>query len=226
MGKAGKDTLTGDNGVDFLYGGSGDDTLHGMNGNDHLYGGSGNDKIFGESGSDILVGGAGGDTLSGGAQGDIFQYWSASDAGDQITDFTVSEDEFELVIANGSTHQIDGTNFAGGFAFANQSTAGSPIVLASNGSSSTSISGADVVIWTGDSSSMNEVGEIDTFLQNQSGTFNGGVLMAAYVQVAGVNNMAIYYDSDADGPGGTTLLATLTNLTSTATFSAANFHFI
>jgi len=73
---------------------------------------------------------------------------------------------------------------------------------------------------------MNELVEIDTFLQNQSGTFNGGVLVAAFVQVAGVNNVAIYYDADADGSGGTTLLATLTSLTSTSTLSAANFHFI
>ena len=51
----------------------------------------------------------GADTLSGGgSQGDIFQYRSAGDAGDEMTDFTVSGVEFELAIANGSTHNTGG----------------------------------------------------------------------------------------------------------------------
>ena len=73
---------------------------------------------------------------------------------------------------------------------------------------------------------MNTATEIDDFLLQQNGTFDGGVLMAAYTEVAGVNQVAIYYDSDANSAGGTTLITTLSNITTTSSLSASDFHFL
>jgi hypothetical protein len=50
--------------------------------------------------------------------------------------------------------------------------------------------------------------------------------MAAYTEVAGVNQVAIYYDSDANSAGGTTLITTLSNITTTSSLSASDFHFL
>jgi hypothetical protein len=238
-GRGDNDTINGGNQVDWAYGGSGNDVITGATQNDHLYGGADNDNINGGTGSDIIVGGFGADTLTGGNSGDSFQYWTQNDAGDTITDYAVGVDTLEFVIAG--NHTIDGTSFSGGFSLANQTTGDhasaitTPATAIGTGtvatvtSLGTSISGADIVIWnvTGSSTSnMNTATEIDDFLLQQNGTFDGGVLMAAYTEVAGVNQVAIYYDSDANSAGGTTLITTLSNITTTSSLSASDFHFL
>ena len=238
-GRGGNDTVNGGNQVDWAYGGSGNDVITGSTQNDHLYGGVGNDNINGGTGSDIIVGGFGADTLTGGNSDDSFQFWTPNDAGDTITDYAVGVDKLEFVIAG--NHTIDGTSFSGGFSLANQTTGDdasaitTPATAIGTGtvatvtSAGTSISGADIVIWnvTGSSTSnMNTATEIDDFLLHQNGTFDGGVLMAAYTEVAGVNQVAIYYDFDANSAGGTTLITTLSNITTTSSLSASDFHFL
>jgi Ca2+-binding RTX toxin-like protein len=81
-GGIGVDTLNGGNDNDVLFGGDDVDFLYGGFGVDYLYGGNGNDQLHGDDGSDFLIGGAGSDT---------FYYYSMSEAGDTITDFSVAE---------------------------------------------------------------------------------------------------------------------------------------
>ena len=117
-GTAGRDALTGNDGVndifaggegnDALYGYGGDDQLYGEGGNDTLYGGAGNDALTGgadndylqgEAGNDTLSGGAGNDTLYGGAGDDVFFFADTLDAEtnvDRITDFASGQDKLHL----------------------------------------------------------------------------------------------------------------------------------
>ena len=64
------------------------DNITGDNSGDVLNGGAGNDVIVGGSGLDTIYGGAGADTLTGGSGADHFNYNSASEGGDTITDFS------------------------------------------------------------------------------------------------------------------------------------------
>ena len=60
-------------------------------------------------------------------------------------------------------------------------------------------------------------------LAAQPGTFNGGVLVAAYTASG---NVGIYYDADANDAGGAVLVATLQGVTNTSSLAADDFHFI
>jgi len=209
-GGTGNDTINGTSNPDLIYGGSGNDTLKGNGGGDTIYGGSGTDDIDGSGDNDIIVGGYGADTLRGGGGNNIFQYLSVNDAGDTIFDFSSANDSFEFSLS--------------GFSFANQSTATtSPNVTNVSTVGTGSIADADVVRWTGTASSMDSVAEVDAFLHGQPGTFDGGVLVAAYTASG---NVGIYYDADANDAGGTVLLATLQGITNTTLLSANDFHII
>ncbi len=96
-GGEGNDTITTGAGSDTLIGGEGQDTLIGNAGDDLLMGGEGNDNLDGGEGDDWLIGGEGDDTLTGGAGSDTFVF-SPGQGNDTITDFTVDEDEINLMI--------------------------------------------------------------------------------------------------------------------------------
>ncbi|MCB6179513.1 Hint domain-containing protein [Rhodobacter sp. Har01] len=69
-GRAGNDSLYGDDGNDTILGGAGNDTLSGGDGNDSLVGGAGADLVDGGDGNDTLVAGDG-DTVLGGDGDDL-----------------------------------------------------------------------------------------------------------------------------------------------------------
>ena len=95
-GDDGDDSITGGTAVDYLLGGNGNDTLRGGGGVDTLLGGNGNDLLIGGLLNDILTGGAGADAFR----------WSAGDANDRITDFSIADgDQMQLadIFANTNT---------------------------------------------------------------------------------------------------------------------------
>ena len=53
--------------------------------------GDGDDTLLGAAGDEVLTGGGGSDTLSGGSGADRYVYTSKTDAGDTITDFSLSD---------------------------------------------------------------------------------------------------------------------------------------
>jgi Ca2+-binding RTX toxin-like protein len=98
-GEDGNDEILGGDDNDFLFGQAGNDILIGEAGNDYLvggdgtddmYGGIGSDILIGENGNDYLIGGDGNDYLVGGTGTDSFNYYSMSDAGDIIADFSLA----------------------------------------------------------------------------------------------------------------------------------------
>ena len=99
-GTDGNDNLTGTNGSDTIDGFDGDDALTGRQGSDILVGGGGNDNLFGGKGFDTLNGGLGNDNLVGGAGNDLFVLGAGLGV-DTISDFTNSQDTFQLI--NGLT---------------------------------------------------------------------------------------------------------------------------
>lgn len=114
FGGAGSDRLYGNAGNDFLHGRLHGDLLYGGDGNDTLHGGAGRDQLVGEDGHDLLIGGIGDDQLTGGNGKDVLiggwgadvisvgqgrdriVYQSASDGGDRIQGFNVSQDVIDL----------------------------------------------------------------------------------------------------------------------------------
>jgi Ca2+-binding RTX toxin-like protein len=80
--------------------------MRGENGNDYLYGGDGNDSLLGRNGSDTLVGGNGSDT---------FSYYSASDGGDTITDFSTTQDFVSLGVLFTALGIPSGSVVSGGY---------------------------------------------------------------------------------------------------------------
>jgi Ca2+-binding RTX toxin-like protein len=79
-GNDGSNVLNGAAGNDSLQAGGGSDTLIGGTGADTLFAGSGNDTVDGGDGNDILIGGdgAGNDRYQGGAGADTVRYTSAT----------------------------------------------------------------------------------------------------------------------------------------------------
>jgi hypothetical protein len=205
-GGAFNDNLTGSTANDILVGGGGNDILNGASALDTLSGGAGNDS---------LNGGTGVDTLSGGSGTDTFVFDSAD--GDQVSDFLSADDVLEFdrsvfTLANGWTGpgSID-----------------SLVTVASQGSgvANTDIAGADVVVWNtgGSANGMDEVSEIDAFLLNQNGTFNGGVFVVAHSDPG--NQATLYYDADANTAGGVTQVAVFTSTSNVTTLGLTALDF-
>lgn len=199
IGSAHGDTLNGSALSDVLFGGGGNDILNGNNGNDQL---------FGEAGNDSLNGGAGEDTLTGGIGADTFVFDSAD--GDRVTDFLSADDVLDF---NQSV-----------FALANGWTGGgsidSIVTVTSQGLAGTNIAGADLVVWnvgtgTPDKNSIDDATKVDAFLTGQNGSFDGGVFVLAYTDAENNNQVGLYYDSDANTAGGTSLVAVFTSATVT-----------
>jgi Ca2+-binding RTX toxin-like protein len=59
-------------------------------------GNGGNNIIIGNANDNTLRGGAGSDTLTGGLGNDVFVFSNVSEAGDNITDFSVIDDKLRL----------------------------------------------------------------------------------------------------------------------------------
>jgi glucose/arabinose dehydrogenase len=86
--------------------GDGNDVLYGGTGNDKLYGGVGRDRLFGDGGRDLLDGGVGNDTLTGGGGADRFVFKTGSGR-DQITDFSASGPQHDVINLRGWTAVTD-----------------------------------------------------------------------------------------------------------------------
>jgi Ca2+-binding RTX toxin-like protein len=106
LGGNGNDIIRGNDGTDFLFGEGGNDFLDGGSGTDFLSGGAkddilignlANDVIDGGDGNDLIVGGDAADVLTGGADFDKFQYFTPTEGGDLIKDFTVGEDKITIL---------------------------------------------------------------------------------------------------------------------------------
>jgi Ca2+-binding RTX toxin-like protein len=110
-GTPGNDNLTGTNGNDNINGFDGDDALTGLRSNDILVGGGGSDNLSGGKGFDTLNGGLGNDILVGGAGNDVFVLGAGLGV-DTISDFTNSQDTFQLIngLAFGQLSISPGTN--------------------------------------------------------------------------------------------------------------------
>ncbi len=251
-GSSGIDSITGGGGVDTIVGAQNDTLLDGSGGADTLQvganftstsnaqianienvtltaavtlnlsnqtegftiaGSSGDDTIVAGSGNDILIGGAGQDTLTGGNGTDAFKLDGSTTANyDIITDFSSTDDILNFInfsLANHSgTAAIDQVR----------------TVTVTGGGGST-ISSADLVVFNIAANSADTAAEINTLLDNQNGTFNGGVFVLAYTDVLGGagNNVALYYDPDADGTGtAPSLVAVFSNYTSVTASGVPN----
>ena len=162
-GRAGNDTMYGDLGLDRLFGGDGDDVgfggegddgLFGEAGNDSLYGDAGNDRFFGGSGNDLIEGGAGNDTINGGSGFDTIDGGSGDDiifgrfnadtfvfadghGNDTVGDFNALND-FERI-------DLSGVSAISGLA---------DLMLGSATAGAATQTGADVLIDTGNNSSI------------------------------------------------------------------------
>lgn len=108
------DSLYGNTGNDRIFGREGYDYLHGGQDNDYLDGDTGNDTLIGGVGSDILMGGIGNDFLAGGNGGvaadgsiDWFVYTNPNEMGDNIQDFTKSQDK---IVLNASSFGLTKSN--------------------------------------------------------------------------------------------------------------------
>jgi Ca2+-binding RTX toxin-like protein len=185
-------------------------THTGNTGNDLLFGGAGADTLDGGDGNDLLVGAGGVDTLTGGTGNDTFVLNGTSDI---ITDFVTADD----------TLYLTGFSYAGSGNGFNSSVM---VTTAGLGGAGTSIAGADLVIFNlTDTNDVDAAGEINTRLDAQNGTFNGGVFVLAYTDVAGTDQVALYYDADANDTGGgagATLVARFSNYTSVTAVGAPN----
>jgi len=130
-GTPGNDNLTGTPSSDNINGFDGDDALTGRQGNDILGGGGGSDNLSGGKGFDTLNGGLGNDNLVGGAGNDLFVLGAGLGV-DTISDFTNSQDTFQLIngLTFGQLSISPGTN-------------GTLIRLASSGEVLASLTGID-----------------------------------------------------------------------------------
>jgi Ca2+-binding RTX toxin-like protein len=95
-------------GFEQIYGSAtGADLLRGDGLGNTIYGFGGKDSLDGASGGDILRGGNGVDVLTGGSGNDMFRYFTLSESGDTITDFS-------NVGGNDDLFGITASNFGGG----------------------------------------------------------------------------------------------------------------
>ena len=152
LGNLGFDRLFGGDGDDQLYGGDGPDSHFGQAGHDSMWGGEGNDRFFGQSGNDYLNGGDGDDILGGNAGFDTLE----GGAGDDVLYGDFNADRF--VFANGHGHdRIIGFDALGHLEVLDFSQL-TEFSYTSEIMDVTRQSGADVIITTGQDSSIRLVG--------------------------------------------------------------------
>ena len=173
-------------------------------GTESMAGGAGSDLIFSGAGADTLVGGTGADWLEGGTGNDAFVWNATGEGGDRLIDFDDGADK--LVFENSA------------FSLANGGTTWTALTQAVTvtvaGGAGTSIAGAQLILWNAGAAGAtnNTAAAIDTFLQNQSGTFDGGVFVLAY-DSTDANAPALFYDADANSAGGAVLVTSFHNFT-------------
>lgn len=96
-GAVGADRMYGGSERDRIYGGDGNDTILGGSGNDLIFANAGNDNVYGGDGDDDISGQEGADRLWGGAGADTFFFFTLTEGGDRILDFTAEDSvEFQL----------------------------------------------------------------------------------------------------------------------------------
>ncbi|WP_461208927.1 hypothetical protein [Desulfocurvus sp. DL9XJH121] len=216
-GGYGDDMLWGDSGADYLNGGYGSDLMGGGEGTDELSGNAGDDTMSGDMGDDMLFGGEGADVMSGGDDNDVL-YGDAGndvmsgDTGDDVLDG--GDDNDILYGASGADSLIGGL--------------GQDTIFAGDDSD------ADTLYWSqgaegGDYVFDFESGEDKlTFLQTAFGNLNAGQIDSARFLSTGLSGAfsgnqgadtmplfvydtdtgQLYYDSDGNGSGTGTLMAT------------------
>jgi Ca2+-binding RTX toxin-like protein len=125
-------------------------SAYGAGGADTLKGGAGADFLYGEAGDDLLQGGLGADTLTGGADADTFG-WLVRDPGsvDRVTDFAAGTDKLSF---SKTAFDFAGSSFDSRIASA---------------STATSITGADLVVYTG--APLNTVADAKAYLGAAAG---------------------------------------------------------
>ncbi|MBW4428284.1 MAG: hypothetical protein KME50_28555 [Nostoc desertorum CM1-VF14] len=220
-GKASNDFIDGKRGNDFLYGNGGNDTLEGRNGNDNLYGRTGNDVLRGGLGSDFLDGGTGVDILTGGSGQDTFGYYDPPFANgspaqspngirvlnqpDRITDYQIGIDNF--VFETGKL----GLDFNAQVKYA-------------EGVSSKLSGNANVLVLF--DAFPNAAAAAKAIANNNKITSDEGLFVYCN-STLGISRLV--YSNDLDDGGSISVLANLTNLTSTSNqpkFSPQDFSFI
>ena len=222
IGSGNNDTFSGSTSNDILVGGGGNDILNGDAGADTLDGGAGTDALNGDAGADTLTGGNDADTLNGGAEVDSLTGGSGTDKfvfnsadGDRVGDFVSADDVLDFQESAFSLFNAWSGN-------AIQTS----VSVTTNGAGGTNIGTADLVIWSaGTENSKDTAGEVDSLLAAQNGTFNGGVFVLAHNDAVNNNDVALYYDSDANTAGGTTLVAIFTSTQNLATLGLATTDF-
>src|SRR4029079_17220840 len=113
----------------------------------------------------------------------------------------------------------DTLNFTG-FSLANN---GSGVItqvrtVTTTGPGGSSISNADLVVYNVTPDNVDTGTEVDTLLATQNNTFGGGVFVLAYSDVIANNQVALYYDSNANTSGtAAKLVAVFTNYTNVTT---------
>ncbi|WP_341486571.1 VCBS domain-containing protein [Pararhizobium sp. A13] len=180
------------------------DTLNGSSSADILMGLEGIDTISGNAGDDTITGGAGQDILTGGANNDTFVLNGTTADFDVITDFVSANDTLSFT----------------GFSLANNALGviNQVRTVTVTGGAGNTISSADLVVYNIAADSVDSGTEVDNLLATQNNTFNGGVFVLAYSDVLASNQVALYYDSDANTSGtAASLVAVFTNYTNVTT---------
>jgi serralysin len=232
-GQSGDDTIYGNGGDDQIYGGFGFDNIFGGAGNDTIFGGNlladstdsadtidggaGNDIISGNGGIDIIYGGADSDTIRGGADNDvIYGGSSATDAAD-IADELRGESGNDTIYGAGG-----GDTIIGGI--------GTDILYGGIGNDIlTGGVDGDQFVFNTALNATNNADTITDFLINvddivlSQAIFAGisATLDATEFQIGAADstldriiyNQAtgqLFYDSNGNGAGGSTLFATVT----------------
>ncbi|MEG4291386.1 cadherin-like domain-containing protein [Microcoleus sp. D2B6] len=139
------------------------------------------DTINGGGGADILTGGSGADILTGGAGADIFVYKATGEGGDTITDFTIGVDKFEFSAS--AFGNLTTTNFDG------------------VSGATPDITGKELVIFTGGSYASLEAAQAKALGNSTTAGF------FAFTNAS--NETVLYFDSNGNAAGGSTLIANL-----------------
>lgn len=79
LGRAGNDTLDGNDRRDVIKGQRGNDSIKGGDGSDRVYGNRGDDRLSGGDGPDVVVGGRGADGINGGDGRDLIKAGPGAD---------------------------------------------------------------------------------------------------------------------------------------------------